>query len=81
MIIQLIVFAMQIASRQSISNQGETRMNKFIIFIAGTLLLCSITGCSPEVGSEAWCKKLAEKPKGDWTANEATEYTKNCIFK
>ena len=56
-------------------------MNKFIIFIAGTLLLCSITGCSPEVGSEAWCKKLAEKPKGDWTANEATEYTKNCIFK
>ena len=39
------------------------------------------TGCAPEVGSEAWCNKMAEKPKGDWTANEAKEYTKNCIFK
>ena len=38
-------------------------------------------GCAPEVGSEAWCNKMAEKPKGDWTANEAKEYTKNCIFK
>ena len=28
-----------------------------------------------------WCNKMAEKPKGDWTANEAKEYTKNCIFK
>ena len=45
--------------------------------IALTML---IAGCAP-VGSDAWCKKMADKPKGDWTANEASEYAKNCIFK
>ena len=38
-------------------------------------------GCAPEVGSEKWCKQLAEKPKGDWSSNEAKEYAKNCVFK
>lgn len=37
--------------------------------------------CSPEVGSEAWCKKLSEKPKGDWSGNEAADYARHCIFK
>lgn len=56
-------------------------MNKiFSVFIA-ILFLFAGTACSPEVGSEAWCKNLAEKPKGEWTANEAAEYTRNCIFK
>ena len=40
-----------------------------------------IAGCSPEVGSKAWCKSMDNKPKGDWTGNEATDYAKNCIFK
>jgi hypothetical protein len=40
-----------------------------------------ISACSPEVGSEKWCKNLKEKPKGDWTASEAKDYAKNCIFK
>ncbi|RRJ83653.1 DUF3012 domain-containing protein [Aestuariirhabdus litorea] len=39
-----------------------------------------ISACSPEVGSEAWCKELKEKPKGDWSANEAADYTKHCVF-
>ena len=47
--------------------------------LAGTVLLLS--ACAPEVGSEAWCKKLAEKPKGDWSTNEATDYAKNCLLK
>lgn len=50
----------------------------------GTLLVLAVLfgyGCAPEVGSEAWCKKIAEKPKGDWTGNEAAEYTKHCLFK
>ncbi len=38
------------------------------------------TACAPEVGSEDWCKQLKEKPKGDWTATEAKDYTKHCIF-
>ncbi|HKK16745.1 MAG TPA: DUF3012 domain-containing protein [Gammaproteobacteria bacterium] len=40
-----------------------------------------ITGCAPEVGSEAWCKKLSEKPKGEWTANEVSEYAKSCLLR
>ena len=47
--------------------------------LAGTILLLS--ACSPEVGSEPWCEKLAEKPKGDWSANEATDYAKHCLLK
>jgi len=49
------------------------------------MLVCAIaglglTGCAPEVGSEDWCKAMKEKPKGEWTANEAKDYTKHCIF-
>ncbi|MDP6925587.1 MAG: DUF3012 domain-containing protein [Rhodospirillales bacterium] len=33
------------------------------------------------MGSAEWCAQLKEKPKGDWSANEATEFTKNCILK
>jgi hypothetical protein len=40
-----------------------------------------LAGCSPKVGSEAWCEQLKEKPKGDWTMNEGSDYTKHCIFK
>ncbi len=47
----------------------------------GIIGLCLfLASCSPEVGSEAWCDKMDDKPKGDWTANEATEYAKSCIF-
>jgi hypothetical protein len=38
------------------------------------------TACSPSVGSEAWCKKMSEKPKGDWSTNEAADYAKHCLF-
>ena len=44
-------------------------------------LCISLNACAPEIGSEAWCANLKEKPKGDWTANEARDYTKNCLFK
>lgn len=47
-----------------------------ILFIMSTFLLA----CSPDVGSKEWCKELKEKSKGDWTANELTDYTKHCIF-
>lgn len=44
------------------------------------LLLTLVTACAPEVGSKEWCEKMDQKPKGEWTANEASEYTKSCIF-
>lgn len=43
--------------------------------------LAIMTGCAPEVGSEKWCKAMDAKPKGDWTANEAKDFAKHCIFK
>ncbi|WP_448563523.1 DUF3012 domain-containing protein [Thalassotalea ganghwensis] len=53
-------------------------MKKALLVLISGLIL---TACSPEVGSEKWCEKLKEKPKGDWTANEAADYTKHCVFK
>ncbi len=52
-------------------------MNKIIAVMFTVFLL---VGCSAEVGSEAWCNDLKEKPKGDWTANEAGDYAKHCVF-
>lgn len=41
----------------------------------------ALAACEPEVGSDAWCKKMEDKPKGDWTANEAGDYLKNCVIR
>lgn len=46
-------------------------------------LVCSVTlltACAPEVGSEAWCNAIKEKPKGEWTLDETRDYTKHCLF-
>ncbi|SKA52631.1 DUF3012 domain-containing protein [Enterovibrio nigricans] len=48
--------------------------------IAALFVLLFVAGCSPEVGSKEWCNDLKEKPKGDWTASEAGDFAKHCIF-
>lgn len=53
-------------------------MKKGLIALFASLLL--VTACAPEIGSEAWCTQLKEKPKGEWTANEAGEFAKHCLF-
>lgn len=40
-----------------------------------------VAGCAPEVGSRAWCERMDEKAKGDWTVNEADAYVRNCIVR
>ena len=55
-------------------------MNKSLIVMVFTFSLFLLGGCSPEVGSKEWCAQMKEKPTGDWTANEAADYTKNCLF-
>jgi hypothetical protein len=45
------------------------------------VVIAALAACSPEVGSDAWCEDMAEKDKGDWTANEAAEFARNCLFK
>jgi hypothetical protein len=53
-------------------------ITRFTLLASAVLLL---SACAPEVGSNAWCKSLAEKPKGDWSANEVTDYSKHCVLK
>ena len=40
-----------------------------------------LVGCAPKVGSDAWCEQMKEKPKADWTANEAADFAKHCVLK
>lgn len=57
-------------------------LNKPLLSLpAATLLSLLMTACSPEVGSDRWCQNMDNKAKGDWTANEAADYTKHCLFK
>lgn len=51
-------------------------MNKILLLVVVVLL----SACTPEVGSEKWCASLELKAKGDWTFNEAKDYTKHCLF-
>ena len=39
-----------------------------------------LTACEPKRGSEAWCKKMDETPKGEWSFNDAGDYTKFCVL-
>jgi len=41
----------------------------------------NLSACAPEIGSERWCNNLKEKPKGDWSLNEAADFAKHCIFR
>ncbi|MDN3697212.1 MULTISPECIES: DUF3012 domain-containing protein [Vibrio] len=45
-----------------------------VLFMAGQLMACT------EVGSKEWCQDMQDKPKGDWTANEAGDFATHCIF-
>ncbi len=52
--------------------------------VAARLILASLlllVACSPEVGSDAWCEKMKETPKGDWSTNDAAAFAKQCVFK
>ena len=53
-------------------------MKKVIAIALAAILLAA---CAPQVGTEKWCNKMDDMPKGDWTANEAADFAKHCIFK
>lgn len=55
-------------------------MKSVSLLVFGFLML-NIVACSPEVGSDKWCKNMADQPSGEWTANEAADYAKHCVFK
>ena len=56
-------------------------MNKLFTLLLLFPILNGLTACAPEVGSDRWCEQMEEKPKGDWTANEAADYAKHCLLK
>ncbi|MBT3557451.1 MAG: DUF3012 domain-containing protein [Rhodospirillales bacterium] len=55
-------------------------MKKLMVCIVAALFAGSLAACSPEVGSDEWCGDLKEKPKGEWTANEAGDFAKHCVL-
>jgi hypothetical protein len=52
---------------------------KKLFFLSFVIVI--LAACSPEVGSKEWCEDLKDKPNGEWTVNEAKNYTKHCLFK
>ncbi len=40
----------------------------------------AMAACSAEVGSPEWCAEMKEKPKGEWTSNEAGSFAKHCLL-
>jgi hypothetical protein len=56
-------------------------MKRVCIALSLALLAGVLFACQPAVGSDAWCKAMRDKPKGDWTANEAGDFAKSCIIK
>lgn len=56
-------------------------VNKTIVMALAVLVLLMLSACAPEIGSEQWCLDMQAKQKGDWTANEAVEFAKNCVLK
>lgn len=53
------------------------RLVLIVVFVLG---LAVLSGCA-KVGGERWCDQLEDKPKGNWTMNEAGDYAKHCIIK
>ena len=56
-------------------------VKSFSLLLLVTGAFMSMTGCAPEVGSEAWCQQMKDKDKGEWSANEAADFAKHCLFK
>ena len=44
------------------------------------LIVFALAACSPEVGSKAWCEAMKDKPTGEWSANDTTDFAKHCLF-
>lgn len=55
-------------------------MKKAFTLTISILALFTLTACEPKRGSDAWCKKMDETPKGEWTLTDAGDYTKYCVL-
>ncbi len=55
-------------------------LRRFAILALALFAIGGLSACSPEVGSKEWCEDMKEKPKGDWSANEAADFAKHCVL-
>ena len=55
-------------------------LKKLTLLVVAAAFASLASACSPEVGSKEWCEDLKAKPKGEWSANEAADFTKHCIL-
>lgn len=56
-------------------------VKKYFFIGLSCVFLFTLFACSAEIGSDQWCTDMKQKPKADWTSNEATDFAKHCIFK
>ena len=49
-------------------------------WLAGAVAALAMGGCTPRVGSDAWCADMNDKPKGEWTLDEGKSYAKYCVL-
>ncbi len=59
--------------------QIAARLRRIAVGAAAAAVL-TLNACAPEVGSDRWCEAMSDKPRGDWTANEALDYARHCII-
>ncbi|MGD9660650.1 MAG: DUF3012 domain-containing protein [Porticoccaceae bacterium] len=53
------------------------RITKLVTIALAALTLAA---CAPKVGSKKWCEQMKERPKGELTMNEISDFAKHCIF-
>jgi len=52
-----------------------------LLGIVAVLAACvPLASCAPTVGSPRWCEAMKQKPRGDWTANEALDFARHCVI-
>ncbi|WP_422636273.1 DUF3012 domain-containing protein, partial [Vibrio fluvialis] len=51
-------------------------MKKIALVMLSALAL---TACENEVGSAGWCQDMREKPKNEWSAQNAIDFAGDCL--
>ena len=63
-----------------LAEHGVGTMRELRAAIGLVAITTLLAACAPEVGSPRWCEAMREKPRGDWTANEALEFARSCVL-
>lgn len=64
--------------RPAASRARAARSRRALALLISMLVAAA---CSPRVGSDGWCQKMKETAKPDWSAREAADFAKHCVFK